>query len=196
LAWDISVALEKPVLAIVPGYGVADLVLQGLVGWFAFGLHDFLSSKTLIQAGLATAAPETACIGRELAASTPQEPTARGGASIFRYGSGSSDVLHALLEHREGSPIFISDFFGETPSQKNPRYWSHINQGSQTRKRIHRPASNESARPASEDHGPAIGHLCCARPTPPGDPLDFSDTPQGACGRGRCWRHLQDVLLH
>src|SRR6478752_5916876 len=54
LAWDISVALEKPVLAIVPGYGVADVVLQGLGGWLAFGLHDFLSSKTLIQTGLAT----------------------------------------------------------------------------------------------------------------------------------------------
>ena len=97
LAWDISVALEKPVLAIVPGYGVADLVLQGLGGWFAFGLHDFLSSKTLLQTGLAAAAPETARIGRELAASTPQEPTARG-APIFRFGSGSSDVLHALLQ--------------------------------------------------------------------------------------------------
>ena len=84
LAWDISVALKKPVLAIVPGYGVADVVLQGLGGWFAFGLHDFLSSKTMIQTGLATAAPETARIGRELAASTPQEPTARG-APIFRY---------------------------------------------------------------------------------------------------------------
>ena len=45
LAWDISVALEKPVLAIVPGYGVADLVLQGLGGWFAFGLHDFLAAR-------------------------------------------------------------------------------------------------------------------------------------------------------
>src|SRR6516164_315336 len=100
LAWDISVALEKPVLAIVPGYGVADVVLQGLGGWFAFSLHDFLSSKALIQTGLATAAPEAARIGRELAASAPQEPTARGGAPIFRYGSGSSDVLHALLEHR------------------------------------------------------------------------------------------------
>ena len=75
LAWDISVALKKPVLAIVPGYGVADVVLQGLGGWFAFGLHDFLSSKTLIQTGLATAAPDTARIGRELAASTPREPT-------------------------------------------------------------------------------------------------------------------------
>jgi len=52
LAWDISRALEKPVLAIVPGYGVADVILQGLGGWFAFGLHNFLSSKTLIQTGL------------------------------------------------------------------------------------------------------------------------------------------------
>jgi hypothetical protein len=100
LAWDISVALEKPVLAIVPGYGVADVILQGLGGWFAFGLHDFLSSKALIQTGLATAAPDTARIGRELAASTPEASTARGGAPIFRYGSGSSDVLHALLKHR------------------------------------------------------------------------------------------------
>ena len=99
LAWDISVALEKPVLAIVPGYGVADVVLQALGGWFAFGVHDFLSSKTLIQTGLATAAPESARIGRELAASTPHEPSVRG-APIFRHGSGSSDVLHALLEHR------------------------------------------------------------------------------------------------
>jgi hypothetical protein len=100
LAWDISAALKKPVLAIVPGYGVADVILQGLGGWFAFGLHDFVSSKTIIQTGLATVAPATARIGRELAASTPQEPTARGGAPIFRYGSGSSDALHALLEHR------------------------------------------------------------------------------------------------
>jgi hypothetical protein len=99
LAWNISVALEKPVLAIVPGYGVADVMLQGFGGWFAFGLHDFLRSKTWIQTGLATAAPKTARIGRKLAASTPDEPTARG-APVFRYGSGSSDVLHALLEHR------------------------------------------------------------------------------------------------
>jgi hypothetical protein len=100
LAWDVSVALKKQVLAIVPGYGVADVILQGLGGWFAFGLHDFFRSKTLIQTGLATAAPETARIGRELAASTPQEPTARDRAPIFRYGSGSSDVLHALLKDR------------------------------------------------------------------------------------------------
>jgi hypothetical protein len=99
LAWDISVALARPVLAIVPGYGVADVLLQALGGWFAFGLHDFFDSKTFIQTALATAAPQTARIGRELVASTPRAPTARG-APIFRYGSGSSDVLHALLEHR------------------------------------------------------------------------------------------------
>jgi hypothetical protein len=100
LAWDISAALQKPVLAIVPGYGVADVFLQALGGWFAFGLHDFLGSKSLIQAGFAMAAPQTARIGRELSASVPHEPTLRG-APIFRHGSGSSDVLHALLERRE-----------------------------------------------------------------------------------------------
>src|SRR5580658_1259798 len=73
LAWDVSVALREPVLAIVPGYGVADVILQGLGGWFAFGLHDFLDSKTLIQSGLAASVPQTARIGRELAASAPQE---------------------------------------------------------------------------------------------------------------------------
>jgi hypothetical protein len=99
MAWDISLALEESVLAIVPGYGVADVMLQGLGGWFAFGLHDFLGSKTVIQTGLAMAAPKTARIGRGLAASTPQEPTVRG-APIFRYGSGSSDALHALLKDR------------------------------------------------------------------------------------------------
>ena len=38
-----------------------------------------------------------------------------------------------------GFADFCQRFFGETPSQKDPRYWSHINQGSQTRKRLHRP---------------------------------------------------------
>jgi hypothetical protein len=33
-------------IATQPGYGVADVILQGLGGWFAFGLHDFLSSRT------------------------------------------------------------------------------------------------------------------------------------------------------
>ncbi|MCE4556814.1 hypothetical protein [Pelomonas cellulosilytica] len=98
-AWDISAALGQPVLAIVPGYGVADVVLQGLGGWFGFGMHDFLQSKSWIQQGLANVAPRTAAIGRELAASVPDAKAVHG-APVFRHGSGSSDVLHALMLHR------------------------------------------------------------------------------------------------
>lgn len=98
-AWDISAALGQPVLAIVPGYGVADVVQQGLGGWFGFGLHDFLQSKRWIQQGLASVAPQTASIGRGLAASVP-DAQATHGAPMFRHGSGSSDVLHALMLHR------------------------------------------------------------------------------------------------
>jgi hypothetical protein len=100
LAWDISLALRKPVLAIVPGYGMADVILQALGGWFGFGLYDYLHAKSLIQNNLANAAPKTASIGRQLSASTPDAKTLHG-APVFRHGSGSSDVLHALLIYRE-----------------------------------------------------------------------------------------------
>ncbi|QGP78517.1 hypothetical protein [Sphingobium sp. CAP-1] len=100
LAWDISVALEKPVLAIVPGYGVADVMLQSLGGWFGFGLYDWLQTKSLVQNNLANVAPNTARIGRELAASTPDAKTLHGGP-VFRHGSGSSDVLHAIMRYRD-----------------------------------------------------------------------------------------------
>ncbi|MCC8954346.1 hypothetical protein H8B02_13055 [Bradyrhizobium sp. Pear77] len=100
LAWDISLALKKPVLAIVPGYGMADVMLQALGGWFGFGLYDYVHAKSLIQNTLANATPRTASIGRQLSASTPDAKTLHG-APIFRHGSGSSDVLHALLLHRE-----------------------------------------------------------------------------------------------
>jgi hypothetical protein len=99
-AWDISTAIGKPVLAIVPGYGVADVVLQGLGGWFGFGLYNYLHAKSLVQNALASTAPKVAEIGRNLSASTPDAKTIHGGP-VFRYGSGSSDVLHALLEYRE-----------------------------------------------------------------------------------------------
>src|SRR6185295_1953483 len=75
LAWDISVELHKPVLAIVPGYGLADVILQALGGWFGFGLYDYMHAKSLIQNALANAAPRTASIGRELSASTPDAKT-------------------------------------------------------------------------------------------------------------------------
>jgi hypothetical protein len=99
LAWDISIALRKPVLAIVPGYGMADVILQALGGWFGFGLYDYLNAKSLIQNSLANAVPRTASIGRQLSQSTPDAKTVHG-APVFRHGSGSSDVLHALLRHR------------------------------------------------------------------------------------------------
>ena len=97
LAWQVSVALGKPVLAIVPGYGVADMIQQGLGGWFAFGLHDFLETKSMAQKVVASVAPQTARIGRGLAASVPNAKTLNG-APIFQHGSGASDVLHALLQ--------------------------------------------------------------------------------------------------
>lgn len=98
-AWDIAVAEGKPVLAIVPGYGVADMVQQALGGWFGFGLHDWFATKSIIQTTLARTQPKVATIGRELSASTPGAEKVNG-APVFRQGSGSSDVLHALLDQR------------------------------------------------------------------------------------------------
>jgi hypothetical protein len=58
LAWNVSAALERPVLAIVPGYGVADVVLQALGGWSPSVCMIISIARTLIRTGLATAAPE------------------------------------------------------------------------------------------------------------------------------------------
>ena len=101
LAWDVSKSLKRPVLAIVPGYGVADVVLQGLGGWFGFGLHDFLHTKSHVQIGLALMAPGLASVGRRLSASSPRARRAATGAPVFRTGCGSSDVLHDLMQFIE-----------------------------------------------------------------------------------------------
>lgn len=98
-AWDVAKALGKPVLAIVPGYGVADMVQQALGGWFGFGLHDWLETKAGIQTTLAATLPDVAGIGRGLTATVPGQPRVNE-APVFRTGSGSSDVLHALLDQR------------------------------------------------------------------------------------------------
>ncbi|HWU00632.1 MAG TPA: hypothetical protein VN229_23540 [Terriglobales bacterium] len=100
LAWNVAMALKRPVLAIVPGYGVADVILQGLGGWFGFGLHDFLKSKSNIQTFLGMVAPRVAAIGRGLSASVPDSKRLSNGAPVFRTGCGSSDVLHALMQAR------------------------------------------------------------------------------------------------
>jgi hypothetical protein len=99
LAWDIATAFAAPVLAIVPGYGVADLVLQGLGGSFGFELYNLFNLKSRLQDVLARTAPGIAWAGRELAASAPGSAREHlTGAPVFETGSGSSDVLHLLLQ--------------------------------------------------------------------------------------------------
>jgi hypothetical protein len=97
LAWNVAVGLGKPVLAIVPGYGVADAMLQGMGGWFGFGVYGLLHAKSQLQDYLALVAPKTAAVGRGLSASAPGNRTLNN-APVFRTGCGSSDVLHALME--------------------------------------------------------------------------------------------------
>jgi hypothetical protein len=96
LAWDVAGALGEPVLAIVPGYGLADAWLQALGGWFGFGLHNTLQTKSRLQSMLALAAPGLAGVGRKLVGSVPETPRIND-APVFLTGSGASDVLHAML---------------------------------------------------------------------------------------------------
>jgi hypothetical protein len=85
------------VAAIVPGYGVADWIQQGLGGWFGFGLHSWWV-KQMAQEVLAHTMPRTARIGRHLMMTAPGHAEANTGAPVFQRGSGSSDVLHAILK--------------------------------------------------------------------------------------------------
>ena len=87
-AWNVSEALHKPVAAIVPGFGLADLVPQALVGWLGFGMLDFLRRTT--QATLTAVAPELAKIGRRLSLTALPDP--------FLSGSPESDILHSILK--------------------------------------------------------------------------------------------------
>jgi len=96
-AWNLSTALGKPVAAIVPGYGVADVIQQALGGWFGFEMYSYWI-KQPVQDVLANTQPQVASIGRALLATTPGHKKATTGAPVFRSGSGSSDVLHAILK--------------------------------------------------------------------------------------------------
>jgi hypothetical protein len=95
-AWDVSTAIGEPVAAVVPGYGLADVVPQALGGWFGFGMYDALQSAT--QNFLANFAPTLAMMGKELARSTPGRVPAATGAPVFRHGSAASDDVHAILD--------------------------------------------------------------------------------------------------
>lgn len=87
-AWNISESLRKPVAAIVPGYGLADLIPQALGGWFGFGMHDFV--RRWCQQILLQNMPEVATIGRHLSSTIL-------GDEAFRSGSPESTVLHEIL---------------------------------------------------------------------------------------------------
>ena len=100
-AWNISAALAEPVAAIVPGYGVADVVNQALGGWFGFGMYNFWV-KQLAQDVLARTSPNIAHIGRRLMKTAPGHEEAGTGVPLFRRGNGSSDVLHAILSELRG----------------------------------------------------------------------------------------------
>jgi hypothetical protein len=95
-AWNVSEAMHRPVAAIVPGYGLADLIPQALGGWYGFGLHDFL--RRLTQQTLAAATPDIARVGRRLSATAPEAEAREEGREAFRSGSPESDILHDILQ--------------------------------------------------------------------------------------------------
>ena len=92
-AWNISKSLRRPVAAIVPGYGLADIIPQALGGWFGFGVHDFV--RRCVQQFLLQAMPQVATIGRHLSSTIL-------GDEAFRSGSPESDVLHQILLQAPG----------------------------------------------------------------------------------------------
>lgn len=96
-AWNLSAALDAPVAAIVPGYGLADIVPQALSGWFGFGVQDEL--RRVGQEWINLLAPFFATAGRRLVMSVPEraERDLPDDALPFRAGSPESDILHAIL---------------------------------------------------------------------------------------------------
>ena len=102
--WNVSEVLHEPVAAIVPGYGLADLLPQALGGWFGFGVHDFM--RRIIQDALVSSAPRIAAVGRHLARTSPEAASRQRARSpeatsedkaVFRSGSPESDILHDIL---------------------------------------------------------------------------------------------------
>jgi hypothetical protein len=96
-AWNVSLALNEPVAAIVPGYGLADIVPQALGGWFGFGVENFL--RRAGQQWLEWMAPPLAHADRRLVRSAPRStPGLQANAPLgFRTGCPGSDILHAIL---------------------------------------------------------------------------------------------------
>ena len=91
-AWNVSEALHKPVAAIVPGFGLADLVPQALVGWLGFGMLDFVAPDD--RGDAKAVAPELAKVGRRLSL-TALPLTAL--PDPFPSDAPESEVLRAIL---------------------------------------------------------------------------------------------------
>ncbi len=91
-AWNISEALHEPVAAIVPGYGLADIIPQALGGWFGFGVHDF--ARRVSQQWLAETGLQLARIGRHLSSTAI-------GEEAFRCGNPESAILHVIVKGAE-----------------------------------------------------------------------------------------------
>ena len=83
-AWDIAEGLGEPVIAIVAGYGVADALQQALGGWFGFGLHNALQTKSKLQDMLALTAPDVAKVGRHLVRLGAGDQTGFNDAPVFQ----------------------------------------------------------------------------------------------------------------
>src|SRR6202047_5023494 len=94
-AWNVSTALDEPVVAIVPGYGVADAIQQGLGGWF--GAYNWWF-RQMAQEILAHTMPLAARSDGHLTMTAPGHAEANIDASGLRRGRGASDVLHAIMK--------------------------------------------------------------------------------------------------
>ena len=103
-AWNISKALDEPVVAIVPGYGVADAIHQGLEGWF--GVYNWWVQQ-MAQQFLGHTMPLAARSNRHLMITAPGDAAANTGAAVLRRGGGASlatcckqtsNALHAILK--------------------------------------------------------------------------------------------------
>jgi len=96
-AWNASMALGQRVAAIVPGYGVADVIYQGLGGWYGFGVEGWLEG--LMHKMVAVASPAAARVGQGLLQTLPGRAQSQDSGQDFLTGNPASDILHALLNH-------------------------------------------------------------------------------------------------
>jgi hypothetical protein len=90
-AWNVSKALDEPVVAIVPGYGLADAILQGIDGWF--GVYNWWVTR-MAQQVLGHTMPLPARSDGHLMMTAETNTS----ASVFRHCRQPSKVLHAILK--------------------------------------------------------------------------------------------------